>query len=97
MQFDQEVSILGSFTVNLKTGNAAPGTALFSKLLPDHKTIILEYTVALGDSIAAVDLSGTHLAVPVADAYIRRRSMNPALDADVSTSTVYASGNSLRA
>ena len=90
MKFDTEVAISGSFTVMMNTG----GVAIFRELYPDGKTIVLDYIVE--KKTANLDIAGSSFVLSP-DAYIRRQSRNPSLNANLSTQAIFQSTKSLRA
>ena len=99
-RFDRPVVAVGvSINLYLQTGSPQDplnGIALLLNVLDDDVTLLFMYTVVAGTNTTKLDIiNGSALFVAGSGTYIRRKSTTPTLDADVSTSAVYVSGNSL--
>ena len=95
------VAVGASINIYLQTGSTMDplnGIALLIRVLNDSVTLLFEYVVMQETNTTRLDIiSGdSALFVDMTDAYIRRKSSTPTLDADISTAALFSSGHSLR-
>ena len=98
ISFDKAVSVLGLFSLVLQTGPRSSGLAPFNSISADNKIIEFKYTVLRAVNTSALDIvaGGDAITFPPQDAYIRRYSASPTMAADVNTTGVFLSSNSLK-